>query len=758
MAKREFIKKTHSSYKSLEGCKEPIMNAEKKKTKERIVIYIAVSLVLLSGYFFLRKSTWQGSTQLHTLMELTATFLALMVGILALMRFYTRKNNTFLFIGTGFLGTAFLDGYHTVVTSSFFDQLFPSPPPSLIPWSWNASRMFLSILMFLSLLAWQREVKIGSAGRVSEKQIYTVVISLTLASFLFFAFIPLPRAYYPEYFFGRPEEFISALFFLLSIIGYLKKGLWKNTSFEHWLLLSLIVGFMGQAMFMPFSFKLFDGMFDIAHLLKKVSYICVLTGMLISIYYMYKHAESSKDRISNINEGLQKEVIVRKQAEKTLNEKTSFLRILQIAASSANVSSNIEDAFKPILNEICHIMGCPIGHAYMISKDNSDLLEPTATWYLENTENMTAFHDITANTKFERGRGLPGRVMASGQPHWIEDVAKDSNFPRAKIAEKVGITSAFAFPVMVGNEVVSVLEFFSSEKIEPDNNFLKILADVGVQLGRVIKRNRMEKELNKHQRHLEVLVRERTQELEKAQEELINKERLAVLGQLTATVSHEIRNPLGTVRNAVFSISEAVKHNEIDRVNRSLKLAERNIKRCDRIINELLDFTRERKINCELTNIDRWLESVLDEQEIPEDIECVRDLNTNIDLPIDRELVLRAVNNVVSNAVQALQEENSKGNQLKVISTANGDQLEIHFIDTGPGIPEELIEKIFEPLFSTKSFGIGLGVPVVKDMMEAHHGKFEIKSKAGKGTTATLSLPMNTMPTEQKDDLAKGVT
>lgn len=136
----------------------------------------------------------------------------------------------------------------------------------------------------LSLLAWQREAKKGKAGRISEKRIYTVVISLTLTSFLFFAFVPLPRAYYPELFFGRPEEFISALFFLLSIIGYWKKGFWKNVSFEHWVLLSLIVGFMGQAMFMPASFKLFDGMFDVAHLLKKASYICVLTGMLISIY------------------------------------------------------------------------------------------------------------------------------------------------------------------------------------------------------------------------------------------------------------------------------------------------------------------------------------------------------------------------------------------------------------------------------------------------------------------------------------------
>lgn len=419
------------------------------------------------------------------------------------------------------------------------------------------------------------------------------------------------------------------------------------------------------------------------------------------------------------------------------------------------MSSNIQDAFKPILKEICYYTGCPIGHAYIISIDNANLLEPSAIWYHENVEGFAAFRDITAKTKFERGRGLPGRVLANRQPHWIVDIAKDSNFSRAKIAEKVGIKSGFAFPVLVGNEVVSVLEFFSTEVIDPDNNLLNILNDIGVQLGRVIERNRVEKELDKYRRHLEGLVRERTQELEKAQEELINKERLAVLGQLTATVSHEIRNPLGTVRNAVFSIGEAVKHNETDRVNRSLKLAERNIKRCDRIINELLDFTRERKINCELTNIDSWLESVLDEQEIPEGIECVRELNTDIELPIDRELLYRAINNVFSNAVQALQEENSNGNQLKVKTTVNGELLELHFIDTGPGIPEELTEKIFEPLFSTKSFGIGLGVPVIKDMMEAHHGKFEIKSELGKGTTATLSLPMNTMPEEQKQGFTK---
>ncbi len=256
----------------------------------------------------------------------------------------------------------------------------------------------------------------------------------------------------------------------------------------------------------------------------------------------------------------------------------------------------------------------------------------------------------------------------------------------------------------------------------------------------------------KYREQLEKMVKERTTQLEAAQAELVRKERLAVLGQLTATVNHEIRNPLATVKNAVYSIGEAIKSNKMDRVNRSLKLAERNIKRCDRIINELMDFTRIRKIDLEMVDIDSWLSGLLDEQEFPEGIECVRGLHSGIVLPIDRELLRRAVINVVTNAGQALQDGNSMGNQLKVRSAVNGDRLELSFIDTGPGIPEEIMGKIFEPLYSTRSFGIGLGIPIIKNIMQEHHGGIEIKSEPGKGTTITLWLPIP--KSEEKDEKA----
>jgi signal transduction histidine kinase len=252
----------------------------------------------------------------------------------------------------------------------------------------------------------------------------------------------------------------------------------------------------------------------------------------------------------------------------------------------------------------------------------------------------------------------------------------------------------------------------------------------------------LDEELAKYRQHLEELVRERTRELEEAHEQLIRKERLAALGQLTATVAHEIRNPLGTVKTSIFSIGDALERNELERVYRALKLAERNIQRCDGIINELLDYTRKWEVKLEPVAIDLWLNDLLDEQEIPENIECRRELHADLVLPIAREHLRRAVVNVFANAIQAMQDEETTENRLTIESAVTEDRLEIHIIDTGPGIVKNVLDKVFEPLFSTKGFGIGLGLPIVRDIMERHGGGIEIQSEIGKGTIVILWLPL----------------
>jgi two-component system NtrC family sensor kinase len=245
----------------------------------------------------------------------------------------------------------------------------------------------------------------------------------------------------------------------------------------------------------------------------------------------------------------------------------------------------------------------------------------------------------------------------------------------------------------------------------------------------------------------EVAERVRAEEaLQRTHKELIRQERLSTLGELTATVAHEIRNPLGTVRTSVFAIGDAIKRDEMHRVERALQLAERNIVRCDKIISQLLDYTRDRALQRAPTYIDKWLAVVLDEQDIPPGIVCTRELKTGLKMLIDHEQLRRAITHVVSNATDALQDRPAPGNQLTVSTHIVEDQasprLEIRVHDTGPGIPDDVRDKIFEPLFSTKSFGVGLGLPIAKNVMEQHQGGIKIDTTTDLGTTVTLWLPI----------------
>ena len=255
----------------------------------------------------------------------------------------------------------------------------------------------------------------------------------------------------------------------------------------------------------------------------------------------------------------------------------------------------------------------------------------------------------------------------------------------------------------------------------------------------------------------ELLARERRErelvgaELAKTRKELVNATRLAVLGQLTATVSHELRNPLGSIRTAVFSVAEEVRgHTPL--VDRALARAERNIIRCDQIIEELLDYTRTKKPELKLTDIDPWLGKVLNEQNIPEHIGVIRNFNADRKIDVDREQLRRCLINLLTNACQAMKETQALQARLTVETLVEENRLSIHVRDTGRGISPDNMEKIFEPLYTTKGFGIGLGLPVVQQIMKQLGGGVSIKSKPHQGTTASLWLPL----TPQKDQQKKG--
>ena len=238
------------------------------------------------------------------------------------------------------------------------------------------------------------------------------------------------------------------------------------------------------------------------------------------------------------------------------------------------------------------------------------------------------------------------------------------------------------------------------------------------------------------------LVKERTKELEKAQKQLLIQERMAALGQLIATVAHEIRNPLGTVRSAVFTMTNALVSSGNTQAKRASELAERNIIRCDSIITELLSFTRKNKLEVVCVRLDHWLRVVIDELEVPGYILLTLNVPENLKVKIDSEDMRRAVINVVDNAVQAMDEIIENRNHcLNIEAEQHDTYIVLSFSDTGPGILEDEIEKVCEPLFSTKNFGVGLGIPIVKKILEEHQGKFVIQSKPDEGTRIELWLP-----------------
>ncbi len=226
-------------------------------------------------------------------------------------------------------------------------------------------------------------------------------------------------------------------------------------------------------------------------------------------------------------------------------------------------------------------------------------------------------------------------------------------------------------------------------------------------------------------------------QLEEIREQLLRSERLAIIGQLTASVGHELRNPLSVLQNSLYLLNLRLKDAD-EKVKKQLVIMKREIFRSNEIISDLLDFSRKKKPSFAPTDLNQVIEGILPKVEVPKEVEVVKKLGDVPKVMADGEQLQSVFINLVSNGVQAMPE----GGTLTVKTTQNNGYVEAQISDTGGGISQENLEKIFEPLFTTKAKGLGLGLCVTKRFVENHGGMINIESKLNVGSTFTVRLPV----------------
>ncbi len=264
------------------------------------------------------------------------------------------------------------------------------------------------------------------------------------------------------------------------------------------------------------------------------------------------------------------------------------------------------------------------------------------------------------------------------------------------------------------------------------------------QLRRELRERRAaEAELARHQAGLEGVIVDRTIQLERAQDDLVKAEKLATLGRILATVSHELRNPLGTLRNSLFSLSQRTQGHELG-LEPILARAQRSSDRCNTIIDELLTFTRVRSPKKEIVDIGAWLKGFLGEN----DPAATHVIDLNIaeawQILVDIEDLRRCFHNLIANSTHAIAAgAPPHAGCITISAVESGKTLIVSVHDNGVGIPTEVLPRVFDPLFSTKSFGVGLGLSIVRDAAIRNGGTMSIESTEGLGTTVFIQFPIH---------------
>ena len=252
----------------------------------------------------------------------------------------------------------------------------------------------------------------------------------------------------------------------------------------------------------------------------------------------------------------------------------------------------------------------------------------------------------------------------------------------------------------------------------------------------------MQSELSKYSEKLEELVEKRTALLKQAQARLVKTERLAAIGELAGMVGHDLRNPLSGIKNSAYYLKK--KGAEISEVQAKemLDTIDKCVDYSNKIVSDLLDYSREIRLELQECSLRKLLIEALAMMNMPEKVEILNHVPDELHLKVDSDKIKRVFINLIKNAVDAM----PNGGKITIDSKEVNGGLEISFADTGSGISDEVLPNLFSPLFTTKAQGMGFGLAICKRIIEAHGGKITVETAKGKGTTFTVTLPIEPKP------------
>ena len=419
--------------------------------------------------------------------------------------------------------------------------------------------------------------------------------------------------------------------------------------------------------------------------------------------------------------GSVQDITERKRAEQRLMAQHTVAQVLAEAAT-------LEEATPKILRAVCECLVWDVGALWRNDRE-AGVLRCVEVWHKESVE-VPQFEATSRETTFMPGIGLPGRVWFSREPMYIPDVVHDSNFPRAPITGGEVLHAAFGFPILLGGEVLGVMEFFSHEIREPDRDLLNMMATLGSQIGQFIERKQTEDAL----RH--------------AQMELAHVTRVATLGEMTASIAHEINQPLGAIVNSASACLRWLEAQKLEEARRSASRVIAEGHRASEIIGRIRALAKKAPLRKDWLAVNETIYEViaLAHSEVQRNgVALETQLSDNVPVILaDRIHLQQVILNLMMNAIEAMSGAGEDRRELLVRSGTDETQgVLVSVQDSGPGLDPKSLDHLFDAFYTTKPQGLGMGLAISRSIIEAHGGRLWATPNVPHGAVFQFTIPID---------------